>query len=180
MLWLLHAGLCIVVMACGSNSSSIQTGSAILRVLQTELPSRSTDLLARQSNHSSVDQTPNDRRRYASVIATVILQHACNLTFSCLTYCTWWVDSLHECSHTTDHDLDIISNFATCLLQCCAAVRLTTSAAQYAAVYAVPQYAKSCTVLLNLGVVSIDAPRCGHANSAKFFFAPKKCFSAVR
>ena len=48
--------------------------------------------------------------------------------------------------------------------------RFLRHCAQYAAVYAVPQYAaESCIVLLKLGVVSFDAFRCGHANSAKFF-----------
>ena len=67
MLWLLHAGLDVIVTACGSRSSSIQTGSAILRVSQTELLSRRTDPLARQSDHSSVDQELDNRRRYAMV-----------------------------------------------------------------------------------------------------------------
>ncbi len=116
MLWLLHAGLCIAVTACGSKSSSIQTGSAILRVSQTELASRRASPLARQFNHSSIDQTLDNRRRYATV-HTLGLKHACNFDFQYLTSCTWWVDSLDECSqklHTTDHDLDI-SNLATCL-----------------------------------------------------------------
>jgi hypothetical protein len=132
MLWLLHAGLCIAVTACGSKSSSIQTGSAILRVSQTELASRRASPLARQFNHSFVDQTLDNRRRYATV-QTLGLKHACNfdfqyfnsiqfnqsinLHFVYLTSCTWWVDSLDECSqklHTTDHHLDI-SNLATCL-----------------------------------------------------------------
>lgn len=132
MLWLLRAGLCIVVTACGSKSSSIQTGSAMLRVSQTELRSRRTDPLARQSNHNSVDQTRDDRRRYATV-HLLVLKHACNLTFSCLTYCTWWVDSLHECSLRTDHDLNIISNSAMYLYSLRIHAEKKSSCAEYSA-----------------------------------------------
>ncbi len=48
---------------------------------------------------------------------------------------------------------------------------------QYTQYAAVPQYAaESCVVFLRLRVLPFDAFRCGHANSAKFFWCKKNIF----
>ncbi len=52
--------------------------------------------------------------------------------------------------------------------------------APYAAVYAVPQYtAASYTVLLNLGMVSIERFLCGHSDSTKQDFSQNIFFHTV-